>query len=407
MALTDLAIRKFKPPTSGRRELYDGIIPGFGIRITDRGIKSYIFLYVKDGRRRRYTIGRVGEIALDAAREKARELRGLVRQGQDPAAEHKAARALRSPAAVQTFAEILELYDRRDLQQNRLGWEVKRIIDRELVPHWGDKPLIAITRADALERIEALVDAEKPEAARRLFEIGRRFFNWAIARGTYGIERSPFAQLRPKDIVGEKKPRTRILRDDELRALWLAAGKLGYPFGPMIHLLALTGQRRNEVAEASWREIEIDKALWTIPPERMKADAAHVVPLAPAAVAILKSLPRFEGDFLFTSGDGRKPVSGYSKMKRRLDALMLAELQTAFEPFTLHDIRRTMRTHLSALPVTDLVRELCIAHTKPGLHKIYDQHSYLDEKCRAFELWAARLQGIITPPVENVVALRA
>ncbi len=140
---------------------------------------------------------------------------------------------------------------------------------------------------------------------------------------------------------------------------------------------------------------------------RAKADAAHVVPLAPAAVAILKSLPRFEGDFLFTSGDGRKPVSGYSKMKRRLDALMLAELQTAFEPFTLHDIRRTMRTHLSALPVTDLVRELCIAHTKPGLHKIYDQHSYLDEKCRAFELWAARLQGIITPPVENVVALRA
>jgi integrase len=422
MALTELSIRKLKAPTSSRREHYDGLIPGLGVRITDKGTKTFIYVYSFNGRRRRFTIGRVGEIALEDAREKARELRALVRQGRDPAAERKTSRALRTPAASQGFSEIIELYDRRDLQQNRRGWEVKRIIDRELIPHWGDRQLTAIARADVLERIEALLDAKKPEAARRLFEVTRRFFNWAIARGIYGIDQSPCKQLQPKDIIGEKRLRTRVLRDDEMRALWRAAERLGYPFGPLVHLLMLTGQRRNEVAEASWCEIEIDKALWTIPVERMKAAAAHVVPLSAKALSILKCLPRFTNDFVFTSGDGGKPISGFSKMKNRLDGLVLAELlklaedsgedpsKVALQNFTLHDIRRTMRTHLSALPVPELVRELVIAHTKPGLHKVYDQHAYLDEKRQALGLWAARLKTIVegcSAPADNVVALRA
>ena len=114
--------------------------------------------------------------------------------------------------------------------------------------------------------------------------------------------------------------------------------------------------------------------------------------------------PRFDGgDYLFTSTQGRKPISGFNRAKRALDAKMLAELGE-LPPFVLHDIRRSVRTGLSALPVPDLIRELVIGHTKPGLHKIYDQHAYIDEKRHALELWAARLQRIVEPPPDVVIA---
>jgi integrase len=167
----------------------------------------------------------------------------------------------------------------------------------------------------------------------------------------------------------------------------------------------LTGQRRGEVGEARWPEFDLDKRLWTIPPERMKMNAAHVVPLSAPAMEILTALPRFKrGDYVFSITFGSKPVAAFSHAKERLDELMRAELSD-HQPFVIHDIRRTMRTHLSALPIPDRVREMVIAHAQPGLHKVYDQHSYLDEKRRALDLWAKRLSSIVAPQA-NVVPLR-
>jgi integrase len=194
-----------------------------------------------------------------------------------------------------------------------------------------------------------------------------------------------------------------VLNDNEIRALWRATDEIGYPYGALFRLLLTTGQRKSEVAEARWSEIDLDKKLWTIPAERMKGDAAHVVPLSDAAINVLSTLPRFErGDCLF-SVNGTKPVNGFAKVKSALDRAMKVE-----QPFCTHDLRRTMRTGLSAIPgISDLVRELVIGHTKPGLHKVYDQHAYLDEKRHALDAWAARLQAIVEPPpsAENVIRL--
>jgi integrase len=127
----------------------------------------------------------------------------------------------------------------------------------------------------------------------------------------------------------------------------------------------------------------------------MKSDAAHLVPLADDVVAILESLPRFKrGDYLFSTTFGARPVRGFNKPKVRLDRAMRAEIGE-MEPWTTHDIRRTMRTGLSALPVAPTVAELVIAHAQRGMHKVYDQHSYADEKRRALELWAERLREIV------------
>jgi integrase len=186
----------------------------------------------------------------------------------------------------------------------------------------------------------------------------------------------------------------------------------------MIRTLMLTALRRGEVADASRAEFDLERRLWTIPAERMKGEdddsGPHVVPLNSDMLEIFGALPCFAGgDFVFTTVDGKRPVSGFSSMKSRLDKLMLEELQkidpakVKLEPYTIHDIRRSVRTHLSALPVPELVRELILAHAKPGLHKTYDQYAYLDEKREALELWAARLKLIVDPPASNVIALRA
>jgi hypothetical protein len=143
--------------------------------------------------------------------------------------------------------------------------------------------------------------------------------------------------------------------------------------------------------------INIETALWTIPAPSMKGSAAHEVPLSGLALEIIKSLPRFR-----TTG-GERPVSGFSKAKARLDAGA-----PGMAPWRMHDLRRTVRTGLGALPILSHVCELVIAHAQPGLHKVYDLHSYRDEKQRALDLWASRLSEIVERgATDNVVRLKA
>jgi integrase len=270
--------------------------------------------------------------------------------------------------------------------------------------------------------VKAVKDRGAPYQAHNLLVLARRLFSWAIDQHVYGLETSPCDRLKPKAIIGRRLLRKRVLDNDELRAFWRATARLGYPYGPLFRMLALTGQRKSEVAEARWPEFDLTRKLWTIPAERMKADAAHIVPLTDDVLAILKSLPRFKrGDHVFSTTFGDKPVNGFSKAKQRLDRRMLRSWRAIarargedrrkaeIEPFVIHDIRRTMRTGLSALPVPDLVRELVIAHTKPGLHKVYDQHAYEAEKRQALTLWAARLHSIVAPSPnsDNVVRIPA
>ena len=434
--LTDRALKALKPAPAGKRlDIMDAVVPGFGVRVTDKADqdgkaaqRTFILVarYPGSSNPTRRALGEYGAISLEKAREKARHWHDLIHRGIDPKTEEEQHRLAQKKRQENSFEAVAEEFIRLavigpdpDKPKQRKGHVVARELRSEFIARFGKKPVDSITAHDIVAVLDDAVARGAPYQAHNLLGHVRRLFNWAIARGVYGLDRSPCDRMKPADVIGKKALRTRVLKDAELRALWAAAGNLDYPFGPLVRLLALTGQRKSEVAEAEWSEFDLERKLWTIPAERMKADAPHVVPLTAEAIEILKGLPRFtKGEHLFSTTHGKKPVNGFSRAKARLDAAMLTELQKAaeergedskkvkLEPFVLHDIRRTMRTGLSALPIPDLVRELVIAHTKPGLHKVYDQHAYVDEKRQALELWAGRLRDIVQPAPENVFRLQ-
>ena len=419
--LTEDALRKLKSAPAGkRRELRDAIVPGLTVRCTEQGKKTFMLrarfplrLDRKTGQlgpwpgrleSTRVALGEVGALSLDGARDVARHWLELIGKGTDPRVEKERLRREQRLADACTFGAVAEDYIKRHLRGKRRARRDEQEIRYNLLPAWGDRLVTDITRRDVVELIEAIADRPALYTAHLVFGHARTMFNWAIHRGIYGLEASPLDRLRPGQLLGPKKHRERVLEDPELGALWRACDKIGYPHGPLVQLIALTGARRGEAAEAKWAEF--DSSTWTVPSERFKSDTIHKVPLSPEAVALISGLPRFNGGpFMFTTTFGKKPVGDFSRAKERLDALMAEELGAAPLRWTLHDVRRTVRTRLSKL-VTFMVAELIIGHAKSGLARVYDQHEYSEEKRTALAAWAKRLMSIVNPPPDNVVPMR-
>ena len=404
ITLTDRFVKTRKAAAPGRRDEYpDAVVPGLVLIVTETGHRSFVLRvrfpsHPKNPTRR--ALGVYGRISLDDARRKAREWFALIERGIDPQTEAMRKRAAAQRSQLNTFGTVAKAFLDRHAATLKKEGEARRIIEVEFVKRWGDRPITDITAQEAAAAIRAIVDRGAPAQAHNSLSYLRLLFRWAIGTGEYGIDASPTDRLQPAKLIGTRGARERTLTDVELRAVWDAAGQMGYPYCPLLRLLILTGQREREIANISWSEIDLDKRLLTIPGARMKGGRAHEVPLAPNAMALIKALPLWRGPFVFTTTRGEKPVNGFSKAKRRIDRLC------GVTGWVFHDLRRTMRTHISALPVQDLVRELVIAHTRPGLHKVYDKHAYLDEKRECLDLWERRLLGIVDPPAPNVTDLQ-
>jgi integrase len=381
--LTDRFLRAIKP-ASKRQIIYDTAVPGNAAATGRADTADMAARTVPCHDTRRRPLRRAGSLAGHCGGDRS----GKEERSRSAALERRRAN---------TFAVVAEDFIGRHVSKLRSASDVESTIRRELIPRWGARPITDLTRRDIIEAVEEIADSGRLHTAHNSYSYISKIFSWTVARGTYGLEMSPCAALKRSAIITPRKPRQRVLNSAELRAVWNAAEGLGYPLSPFVRLLLLTGQRLNEVAQMLWAELDLDKALWIIPPERMKCDAAHEVPLSPIAIKILRSLPRWSGPFVFSTTAGARPISGFSKMKLRIDAAMPAPIT----PWRFHDLRRTMRTGLSALPIPNNVAELCIA--QPGLHRVYDQHSYRDEKRQAFELWADRLMSIVNPPEDDGV----
>lgn len=368
--LTDAAIDSLKPKAK-RYLVYDAVVSGLAVRVSPRGKKTFCLVGRWGAKHAtRKSLGVFGHIGINDARQKAQDCH----------------RKVSLPSTGPIFKVVAEQFLAHIRHQKRVR-DTELIVRRDFIPRWGDRLLTDVKRSDILEITDAALARGAPYAAHHAWAHCRRLYNWAIARGL--VEHSPCDRVRPKDIIGEKVPRHRTLTDDELKSLWAVCVGTGYPTGPLIQLLMLTGQRRSEVANARGEEIDLANALWRLPASRTKAGAPHIVPLSPLAVEIIRGLPQHKG-FLFSTTGGRKPVNGFSKAKRRIDRMM-GEVPR----FVLHDIRRTVRTRLSQLRVRFEVSEMVIGHGKKGLARVYDQHEYRDEIREALDLWAAALSKIV------------
>ena len=411
VVLTDKKVARLKPAKPGTRQDYlDALMPNLLVRVTDTGSKAFVFRTRYPGKPypSRRVLGKVGAMSVAQARDKAKRWHELLAEHIDPAwkAEQDRLAALRSRS--NTFLSVAEAYFTHLQSEGFKKAKVhEREIRKEFVSRWAARPIHDISQHDLAAVINAIKQRGAPGQARELFGRAKSLWRWAIGCGAYGLTASPADRLGTKALVGSKRSRSRVLSDDELRALWQALSEEQYPWQPLYKLLIMTGQRLSDVSNAVWSEFDFEKKLWVIPAERYKTGAPQVVPLTKEMLALLNELPRFEsGPYLFSASWGRSSVQNFSKPKRRLDAAMKAVLPK-LPDWVVHDIRRTTRSHLSALPVEQHVRELVIGHQQAGVKAIYDRYAYLDEKRRALELWQTRLRDIVEPAPANVTKLRA
>ena len=436
--LTEKAVERLRVKAKAYT-VWDAQAIGLGLKVTPTGKRIWRLQLKYPGRaaQTKRTLGAYPAMSLSAARAKAVGWYGYVKEGIDPAeieAEQQREAEQRRRAAElansNTFEGFAEKYvgARTNRRAHADGAEIRRLLIKE----WGAQPLHTITPRD----VRTLIDKVKVRSAyeaRAAWTHAVGIFKAAVHEEL--IAASPCASLDRRQLFKNVKigARQRVLSDVEIFALWRAAVRLGYPYGPYVRLLLLTGCRASEVGEATWGEFhpELRRLLrsrkknqaitwsavapevkvWTVPRERFKSDSTHIVPLSDEACAVLEMLLRFAGsDYLFTFGKG--PAWFGHKMKRRLDTRMLRTLKATanrngddpatvqLAPWVLHDLRRVVRTNLAALDVVDHIAEMVLGHGRKGLQRVYDQHKYQPQIREALTRWAVRLRTIVgpTPP---------
>lgn len=250
--LNDLVIRKLPLPEAGVAQYPDGKIPGFGVRVTASGAKSFYLTYRHRGKNRRLNLGRFPSVSLQKARGKAFAALSEIEDGRDPCAP-----SARSGSYKEAVDAFVASHCRRENRANT-ATETERLLRVYFLPGWKNREVDSITRADVAEALEPVIARGSTGAARHAFAALRKQFNWMVEQGT--LAASPCAGMKAPGKAGS---RDRVLTDDELKRVWSAAVEIGYPFGPIVQLLMLTAQRRGEVCAMRWEDIDGDKALWT------------------------------------------------------------------------------------------------------------------------------------------------
>lgn len=439
--LTALAVEKVKAGAA-RIETPDGGSVGLYLVTQPGGAKSWAYRYRFAGKPKKLTLGAVaigtitaadppvlgGALSLAGARALADIARGAVAAGRDPSVEWRAQKAERKTAAVE---EVVPRADSVEAVANQFMHEYvaclrkntqqqySRILRTIVVPAWGAKPIDSITSADVKALLATVKLEGRPVKVNRVFALVSSLFGWA---GEMEITKTPSPCIGVRSRRGrgsaaspaagrfyKEESRKRALSDDEVRLVWGAAEKLGWPWANFFKLLVLTGARRCEVAGITWDEFDYVAKAWNLPGERTKNGHAHTIPLPYQAMAIFESLPRVGNRYALTT-TGRSPISGFAKAKKRVDAA-IAELQQeeairagrdpatvrSLEPWRIHDLRRTVASGLGALGVSGETIERALNHRSGvfgGLAGIYQRHRYETETRDALQRWANHVEQL-------------
>ena len=448
MAVTSITKRTVDAAKPGAKDqfIWDDDLAGFGLKVTPRGGKVYVYQYrlARPGSAertpaKRYTIGKHGNLTPDQARKRAKELAAQVDFGIDPrqrelddvAASDEGERRTRESERIEAelaFDKVatrwLDHYEHEKCRRPSSVSLAKLVVNRYLKPAFGDKPMPHLGRADIQPVIDA-IPIRRKGMRRAVFAYASILFGWAAKRGD--ITSNPLTEMVKPDAP---KSRDRVLTDSELAEIWRASETMPAPFGPFFRLLILTGQRRGEVASMSWGELDRASSTWTIPADRAKNGVAHIVPISDIAADELSRLIKSpDGEGAGDLGDdwprsgyvltttGKTPISGITKAKNVLDAAVLRARAGAsnleapevapLPAWRIHDLRRTLATGFQRLGIRFEVTEAVLNHVsgaKGGIAGIYQRHDWKEEKRSALDAWAWHVAAIVVAaPQENVV----
>jgi integrase len=382
-------IAKIKPTAPGApmRTLLDGAVPGLYLQWGAMGRPAWMLAYRPGGVQTRVKLGFAwsvpdapppGSLTVEQARVEAGRLKALVKAGQP------IPRIERVPAAPKAVTKAILLEDAISAYMDNKQPKSRAKDERTLATNLGalmSRPLTSITRADTRAALDTIMERGATVLANRVFERLRAVFKWAQGREMIAI--IPLDPAPP----AEEHARERVLSDCELAKVWKAAGSLSLPLRGVVHTLALTGARRGAVAEMRWSDLDLDAATWIVP--AAKGAPSYVVPLTAPVLEIIRGQMRIEGSPWVFTVDGKRPVSCSRLGGYLQDAVGSSD-------WTLHDIRRTVRTGLPRLGVSPDTAERVIGHVIGGIRGVYDRHAYLDEKRQALDLWGAHVAKIVS-----------
>lgn len=399
-------------PAGGKAEVthWDDELAGFGLRVLASGSRSWLVRY-RVGRRQKFiTLGSPANLSPADARKRAAEVVSKAKIGQDAQVEITTAKA----QAAETFGKLAEAYLTRHVDKNLSPGsrrDVRRYLLTDAKP-LHELPVVAVTKRRVADLLGRLAE-RAPVAADRCRANLSALFSWAMREG--------LAEVNPAATVNrpaEPKARERVLNAGELRAVWRATEGPG-DFNAIVRLLMLTGQRREEVGAMRWAELDLGKALWSLPGDRTKNDRPHDIPLSDPALGLIGELPERHGRGL-VFGEGAGGFSGWSKAKATLDERIAkarareAEREKATDgdrlpEWRLHDLRRSVVTHMAELGVQPHVIEAVVNHVsghKAGVAGVYNRATYAREKRETLALWAGWLMEVVEGRKAAVVVLR-
>ena len=388
MRLTDISLKTLQPPVKGQVTYTDDTLPGFGVRISQGGVKSFVVVHGRN--RKRTTIGRYPTISLQDARKAAKQIlaeRTLGKHETPP---------INFEAGLKLF---LSTHFPENYPKPRTRAETKRQLEKHFLPSLRHEKLEHIQPREISRIIDKM--HKTPGEARHAFAVIRLFFNWAFRRGY--VDRSPCERLQAPR---QSTPRDRVLSQDEIKAVLCHARQKDTTFNSIVQLLLLTGQRRGEIAslQADW--IDFDSRTITLPATITKNKRQHTLPFGETADVILRrallraqqtrneSLEDEDVDekplLLFPARGKHTAFDGWSKGKPNFDK------GCPIDHWTLHDLRRTCATNLAALGVPVHVTEKLLNHvsgTTSGIVAVYQRHAYMDEMRDAIDRWEEFLRS--------------
>jgi len=364
---------------------WDRALPGFGVKVTPKGRKVFIVLYRTGGagsKLRKYTIGPYGRVTLHQARVAAQKVFAARLEGRDPAAEK---RESKRRVVADRIEDLLNTFIEQRLSQNRSGPEIARLLRREMGKAWAGRSIHEIGKRDVVEVISAIEQRGAPIAANKTLKSIKTFLRWCVGRAI--IDHSPAEDLA---LPAKEVARDRVLSDDELAKVILAARQIDDRYGGIVELLGLTGQRREEVAKLAWDELDLKQRVWTIPKSRTKNAKPHAVQLSNQSIAVLRRMQE-QGPYVFAV-PGTKPFQDFAAAKRKLDEI------SGVSGWRLHDLRRTCVSGMARLGIAPHVADKVLNHqsgTISGVAAVYQRHEFLHERRVALEQWGAHVGNFL------------